>query len=55
MNKTQNHFEMKQEEVAEALGVNSTTLNYYEREALKIFKKALEEKRYKASDFLEMR
>jgi DNA-binding XRE family transcriptional regulator len=55
MNKTQNHFEMKQEEVAEALGVNRTTLNYYEREALKKFKKALEEKGYKANDFLEMR
>ena len=53
MNKTQNHFEMTQQEVADALGMNRATINYYERQALEKLKKALEKNGYKVSDFLE--
>lgn len=52
MNQLQEQFEMTQQEIADALGMNRSTINYYERQALEKLKKVLEERGFKASDFL---
>jgi DNA-directed RNA polymerase specialized sigma24 family protein len=52
MNQPQQHFDMTQQEVADSLGMNRSTVNYYEKQALEKLKKALEKNGFKASDFL---
>jgi DNA-binding XRE family transcriptional regulator len=51
MNQPKERFEMTQQEVADTLGMNRSTINYYEKQALEKLKKALEKKGIKASDF----
>ena len=54
MNQPKEQFDMTQQEVADSLGMNRSTVNYYEKQALEKLKKALEERGFKASDFLGM-
>ena len=55
MNKTKEHFEMTQQEIGEVLGMNRSTVNYYERQALDKLKLALEKRGIKASDVLDVK
>ena len=52
MNQPQQHFEMTQQEVADELGMNRSTVNYYEKQALEKLKDELKNRGFKASDFL---
>lgn len=55
MNQSQDQFDMTQKEIANALRMNRSTVNYYERQALEKLKASLEAKGFKASDFLEVK
>lgn len=55
MNQSQQCFEMSQQEIADKIGMNRSTVNYYEKQALEKLKIALEAKGFKASDFLEVK
>lgn len=55
MNQPSEHFEMTQQEIADALGMNRSTVNYYEKQALEKLRKALEKNGFKASDLLEVK
>jgi DNA-directed RNA polymerase specialized sigma subunit len=47
------YFYMTQQEVANSLGMNRTTVNYFEKQALEKLRKALEDRGIKAEDFFE--
>jgi len=51
-NQLQEHFEMTHQEIADKLGMNRSTVNYYEKQALGKLKKALEERGIKLEDIL---
>ena len=51
MNQSKEQFDMTQQEIADELGMNRSTINYYEKQALEKLKKALEKRGIKASDF----
>ena len=53
MNQPSEHFDMTQQEIADILGMNRTTVNYIERAALEKLKVALEKRGFKVSDLLE--
>lgn len=53
MNQPSEHFDMTQQEIADILGMNRSTINYYEKQALEKLRVALEKKGFKLSDFLE--
>lgn len=52
MNQPQENFDMTQQEIADELGMNRSTVKYYEKQALEKLKKALEKNGFKVSDFL---
>jgi DNA-directed RNA polymerase specialized sigma subunit len=52
MNQLQENFEMTQTEIAQAIGVSRSMVNYIERQALEKLKKALEERGIKLEDVL---
>jgi DNA-directed RNA polymerase specialized sigma24 family protein len=47
------YFNMTQQEVADALGMNRTTVNYFEKQALEKLRKALEERGITVEDFFD--
>jgi len=49
------NYEMTQQEVADHLGMNRTTVNYVERAALEKLKLALEKRGIKADDILDVK
>lgn len=51
MNQPKEQFEMTQQEIADKLGMNRSTVNYYEKQALEKLRKALEKNGFKMSDF----
>jgi DNA-binding XRE family transcriptional regulator len=53
MNQPNDNFEMTQQEIADTLGMNRTTVNYVEKAALEKLKVALEKRGFKVSDLLE--
>jgi DNA-directed RNA polymerase specialized sigma subunit len=55
MNKTREHFEMTQQEVADRLGMHRSNVNQYERQALEKLRIALEKRGIKASDVLDVK
>jgi len=52
MNQLQEHFEMTQTEIAQAIGVSRSMVNYIEKQAMDKLKKALEERGIKLEDVL---
>jgi DNA-binding XRE family transcriptional regulator len=55
MNTPYDNYEMTQQEVANHLGMNRTTVNYVERMALEKLRIALEKRGIKASDVLDIK
>jgi transcriptional regulator len=54
MNTPSDNYEMTQQEIADKLGMNRTTVNYVERAALEKLKAALEKRGIKSSDVLDV-
>lgn len=52
MNESKQYFQMTQQEIADALGMNRSTVNYYEKQALEKLRIALEKNGFKLEDLL---
>jgi DNA-binding XRE family transcriptional regulator len=55
MSQSKENFAMTQQEIADTLGMDRTTVNYIERLAIEKLKAVLDKRGIKVSDFLEIR